>query len=945
MSKTLIQNKKTSRSQFRSQHEIARVRRRQFSSCDQCRKGKRACDINASREETNFDFSPCSNCSKTGKVCTVEWLKSRDQVPQKKGKSSTVQLYQSEAEAEIQLWDQCSLNEHEEVVAPVDDVWNLPLSPASYIYQQNSEFEKSVHATSSYDGQSVLGEPQVYLARDVGPYRFDENTCFSTDGSISTSRHSTASSMHEPGGIEMEFEHSVEEQLQERLQKNPNHSRRSKRRSSTTSRRISPFPLPSSLMTADPSSANIEFRLASSTHKSFISGNLLKIYHDSMENALSCWLTEKTCPYDVEVQGYVRNAHIPKTSMETEWGPLWSNRICERVCNLDKSCGSLRGQLLSPSEDRAVDKALRKTIMAFATQWAYSSRRSSAQYPGNDGLHSWREDASNRYGVGQDATYYSEFDRTMQEVLWHEARDSLQDTAEITSFRLVFANIIFALTQKPLDLNKSLSKLKIGKAGMLEDLDGDDPTKTRNHQPTTWANLPEDSTNGIPNPSKPFHDQDLLEDVLELDGPPVFLERALRQMFSYRRKLEKLESRQRTNIKKTPGQQPEIPRSSILCGPLGVSERQTFNLLFWLAIMFDTLSAAINKRPLVVSDEDSDILRDESLHSAHPGSKFDQFGLFSDVAHSLNNDCSPQSDESEIWGEFFFQKDTISPKETIARWPCSYEVAAATLCDAAPIKVVLFRRVTRLQTLLSRRTRPERLEIAISEALRVQDYWNTNYEPFFRDCISYHETLPPRIQSWYIVLAGHWHLAGLLLADLIEEIDDLQAGLESNRIMRKTKRLIENLRLHNAFAVSDLGRCSCPNPDSSFSRAREFHSAVNNGALLTEPWTEVLIQSFSKACSVILNMFPTSRTEENFNLELLTDRSESCVRALWYLGRKSDIASLASNVLSDALKKKISDLRRDTEPSARGVHNTFDEATWGNADFSYDSLENFLACV
>jgi len=362
--------------------------------------------------------------------------------------------------------------------------------------------------------------------------------------------------------------------------------------------------------------------------------------------------------------------------------------------------------------------------------------------------------------------------------------------------------------------------------------------------------------------------------------------------------------------------------------------------------MFDTLSAAINKRPLVVSDEDSDILRDDCLPSAHPGSTFDQFGLFSDVAHSLDEDyVTAKNNESQLWGEFFFQKGTVSTEEPIARWPCSYKVAAATLCDAAPIKVVLFRRVTRLQTLLSRRTRPEKLEIAIGDALRVHDYWNTKYGPFFRDCISYHETLPPRIQSWYIVLAGHWHLAGLLLADLIEEIDDLQAGLEHHRATRNSKLLVENLRLHNAFAVSDLGRCSCPNPDSSFSRAREFHSAVNNGALLTEPWTEVLIQSFSKACSVLLDLFPSNNQSDNFNLELFTDRSESCIKALWYLGRKSDIAMLASNVLSDTMKRKVSNLRSVPDTSEQQGYDASHENEWGRAGFSYYPQENLVGCV
>jgi hypothetical protein len=58
----------------------------------------------------------------------------------------------------------------------------------------------------------------------------------------------------------------------------------------------------------------------------------------------------------------------------------WSNRICERVCHLDKVFSSLRTKPLTVSEDKAVDMALRKSIFAFATQWANSSERSSAQF-------------------------------------------------------------------------------------------------------------------------------------------------------------------------------------------------------------------------------------------------------------------------------------------------------------------------------------------------------------------------------------------------------------------------------------------------------------------------------------------------------------------------------------------------------------------------------------
>ncbi|KAH9224525.1 hypothetical protein DL95DRAFT_378151, partial [Leptodontidium sp. 2 PMI_412] len=63
--------------------------------------------------------------------------------------------------------------------------------------------------------------------------------------------------------------------------------------------------------------------------------NLMKVYHDSMENALSCWLTERTCPYGNRAV-FSNSAGSIDTSMLREWGPDWSNRICRQVINLDR---------------------------------------------------------------------------------------------------------------------------------------------------------------------------------------------------------------------------------------------------------------------------------------------------------------------------------------------------------------------------------------------------------------------------------------------------------------------------------------------------------------------------------------------------------------------------------------------------------------------------------
>jgi hypothetical protein len=60
--------------------------------------------------------------------------------------------------------------------------------------------------------------------------------------------------------------------------------------------------------------------------RSTMTRNLIRIYHDSMENALSCWLTEHNCPYSDSI------STVLPTGERKEWGPNWSNRMCIRVC-------------------------------------------------------------------------------------------------------------------------------------------------------------------------------------------------------------------------------------------------------------------------------------------------------------------------------------------------------------------------------------------------------------------------------------------------------------------------------------------------------------------------------------------------------------------------------------------------------------------------------------
>jgi hypothetical protein len=548
--------------------------------------------------------------------------------------------------------------------------------------------------------------------------------------------------------------------------------------------------------------------------------NLIRIYHDSLENALSCWLTEHNCPYS-----------DPLTDMlpykeRNEWSSSWPNRMCIRVCRLDRASSHIRGRSLSADEDKAAARALHLSIIAFASQWTqHAQKGSNLNVPAE---------------IARD-------ERSIRENVWNQARHALEHTTGIPSFRIIFANIIFSLTQCPLD----------------EDED------------------------------------ERLGQLLENDVAPIFLEHANRQLFTFRHKLTRLQREAPSHVRElrresmgsTLTDMSEVPRfsSTAPADPTLANDehRTTLSLLFWLGVMFDTLSAAMYQRPLVVSDEDSQIT------SIIPVSELeDQVDL-----NGWNLPRNEMQKKKDVWGDFFLHQ-AEQP-----RWPCSYEQAASVLSEATPVKVLLYRRVTQLQTLVYRGVGPKRLEEVINETLLVYHHWNNTYQRFMLDCVANHELLPPRIQSWYVILDGHWHLAAMLLADVLETVDRGKLGSDVERESRHSSNLITKLRRENAFAVGALARSSLRGKESIV--RVDFHDSLTEVAFLTEPWTVVLIHSFAKAGYISVEGMDMSSEQDSLS-ECFRQNCEFCISALQYLGRKSDMATLVARDLSRNLNVKLS---------------------------------------
>ena len=561
--------------------------------------------------------------------------------------------------------------------------------------------------------------------------------------------------------------------------------------------------------------------------RSTMTRNLIRIYHDSMENALSCWLTEMNCPYS-----RIARDGKPRTA-KSEWGPNFSNRICTRVCRLDTTSTSIRGRSLSAAEDQVASRALHKSIMAFASQWSQHFQHETDMFTSKS---------------------LAEDERSLRESLWNDARHSLEASLGVPSFRVVFANILFSLTQKPLNDEEEIG----------------------------------------------------LDQLLEKDYAPTYLENAVRQMFSFRYKFAQVRPCTRPQARSQKMISDIPPTSSCPDSAITkVENRDTFDLLFWLGVMLDTQIAAMHQRPPVVSDEDSQQASDSARGPrplTTPGASFDLDG-FSLQSHQT------RKKKHDLWGDFLLQKPAAiyqMPDKFLPTWPCSQEEAAEILSDAAPVKVLLWRRITQLQTLIYRDEEPELIEDGIQKALLVYRHWNNTYNQFILNCVSNHAILPPRVQSWYVVLAAHWHLGAMLLADVIENIDQANLSLEQQRSSRTTIEFTCTLRRDNALAVATLAKCSI---EDNSAKSPQFHDCLNDAAFLTEPFTVLLVHSFAKSAETLLNNMEMTMSSVYCGhigvFGQFREGCEVCIRALQFLGRTSDLASLVARGLRSRLDSKL----------------------------------------
>lgn len=149
---------------------------------------------------------------------------------------------------------------------------------------------------------------------------------------------------------------------------------------------------------------------------------LFHVYASSFERTISKWATPPN-------QASPRRVRYPALE----------NTLYDRVQRLDGKASALVMRSTSPGNCHRAIKALRLTVMAFASQSKCIERAVR------------RNDSGGLQAYGEVFVPASDFQILLFQALWHEARRSLEWFGEADCLESILAKIIFCLTQSPYD--------------------------------------------------------------------------------------------------------------------------------------------------------------------------------------------------------------------------------------------------------------------------------------------------------------------------------------------------------------------------------------------------------------------------------------------------------------------------------------------------------------
>ncbi|SPO32665.1 related to regulatory protein alcR [Ustilago trichophora] len=831
-------------------------RRRQYRSCDRCRVGKRACNAEyESVAEAINNKVACSNCRKKGKTCSFQYVLSiLGGVP-----STSSSAIQDDLKA--------------------GGVVMLPISPQHEDANHNSDAASLENRTTPrYHRQSTtsattLAAASTNLVKTTTTTSTDINTGTSPvaahDARAQWSLAGSRSDIDPRASSDPSFVQAVTMAAAAAAYKNVAN--------------ISPM---SSTM-----------RITTAIDRIFLNDGLIRVYEGAAEQALQCWITSSNTPYMLASQD-------PGASQQLVY---W------RICELDRGARRLLGHATGKaSREREIMDAFHSVVLAFAAQWSphwISGLADKAQLS-----------TGTVTGCGLNKTS----ENKVRLALWQRARNKLQKVANVASFRVIFALVLFAWTEKPrevvdratatndadIDLNSENCALDTSAwqspaegstfllvAAMRKLLSIKFKIEGKKRRGITPWNAPngkvQDGTSTSGASAAGISQRSSVSSALGGDacsssGPAAGEDddEANERLTMARKIQSDLESK--APIASSHGDGGENAAVRNVANAAEVSRMEgTYHMLYWLCVVIDTETSVLRKHPPVVCDEDSEVIA--SFHGDFANNESSQ----------PTEPAADATGQKGIWDDYIINVSKRKQQtEFASSWPCDEKKAAATLAFSTPVKVVMFRQISRLQMSFWRRASTQAVEQHIRSGLSIIYHWNQIYGRLIDSCRESHASLPASIQSWYVLLAFPWYLAILLFVEMVQTVDMAGASDKQARFERARSGIFPRLRDR---ACSDLALLIAAIRSTSFNHLEpRFQYVRDSGGnlLLTEPWSEILVHSITAVVKTevklhegFCSLFKWRELEESHS------RIELCLWALEQLSDRSPSAYMAHQQL------------------------------------------------
>ncbi|SNX86108.1 uncharacterized protein MEPE_04817 [Melanopsichium pennsylvanicum] len=170
-------------------------------------------------------------------------------------------------------------------------------------------------------------------------------------------------------------------------------------------------------------------RITSAIDRIFLNDGLIRVYGGAAEQTLQCWITSSNTPYML----VDRSRNTAVTSASSQQLAYW------RICELDRGAHSLLGHTSGrASRETEITDAFHSVVLAFAAQRSphWISGLADKAFLGDSTSRGFSKTSENEVRLA----------------LRERAREKLQKVANVDSFRVIFSLILFAWTEKPIDV-------------------------------------------------------------------------------------------------------------------------------------------------------------------------------------------------------------------------------------------------------------------------------------------------------------------------------------------------------------------------------------------------------------------------------------------------------------------------------------------------------------